>query len=311
MGQKFCTVCGAQLAGGIRFCESCGAPVEPEPSVQATASPGMNRVSGVGSNTTPAPPGTGTGKFPVTIVAGVVIVLIIAALAVLVVLPKLQDGSLTNLAGQQTPVPTTLPAPAPTTVTVVTTLAPTPPPDPFPDAYALRELFNFNEGKYASRATVYRYWMNETYQWHNDMDNRYYTEPGRPNPDYKYLLIFVNIENLGSDGYPYPKSNMIVVHNADNLYRVDTSHYLPDKAGDAKATPIEIMEVEHMSDYFNLERVEDYGYSHGTTQDFIYPGQGNAIDGYLIYKVPASLTPENTYVEIVFDGQDRAVWKLA
>jgi hypothetical protein len=308
MGQKFCTVCGAQLAGGIRFCESCGAPVEPVPPVTAAALPEMNPVTGVSPSTTPAPTGADTGKFPVKIVAGVVILLIIAALAVLVVLPKLQDGS---LAGQQTPVPTPVPTPVSTALTDVTTVVPTPPPDPFPDAYALRELFNFNEGKYASRATVYRYWMNETYQWHNDMDNKYYTEPDRPNPDYKYLLIFVNIENIGSDAYPYPKSNMITVHNGDNQYSVDTSHYLPDKAGDAKATPIEIMEIEHMSDFFNFERVEDYGYSHGTTQDFIYPGQGNAIDGYLIYKVPASLTPENTYIEIVFDGQDRAVWKLA
>ena len=142
------------------------------------------------------------------------------------------------------------------------------------------------------------------------MDNRYYTEPDRPKPGYKYLLIFVNIENIGSDGYPYPKANMIVVHNGGNIYRVDTTHYLPNKAGDKKATPVEILELESQSDYFNMERVEDYGFSHGTTQDFVNPGQGNAIDGYLIYIVPASLTPENTYVEIVFDGQDRAVWKL-
>lgn len=311
MGQKFCTACGAHVDEGKRFCESCGTPVEPTQPVQTAASSDMNPVSVSGTSTSPPPSGAGGNKFPVKIVAGIVVILIIAALVVLVVLPKVQDGSLMELTGQQTPVPTTIPTPVPTTATIVTTVAPTPTPDPFPDAYKLREVFNYNEGKYASRATVYRYWMNETYQWHNIMDNRYYTEPGRPNPAYKYLFVFVNIENLGSDAYPYPKSNMIVVHNDDNQYRVDTTHYLPDKAGDAKATAISIQELEHMSDFFNFEHVEDYGYSHGTTADFIYPGQGNAIDGYLIYKVPASLNPENTYVRIVFDGQDTAVWKLA
>jgi len=308
MGQQFCTECGAKLAKGTRFCESCGAPVEQvTPSADSSPAPGT-----IPQN--PPVPETGVpGRFPVRIIAGIIILLIIAAVAVLVLLPKLQDGTLPGLGGQQpAPTPTIIATPVPVPETVVTTALPTPPPDPFPEAYAVGELFYYNnESKYTSRATVYRYWMNETYQWHNDMDNKYYTEPGRPNPDYKYLLIFVNIENLGSDAYPYPKSNMIVVHNGGNLYRVDTSHYLPDKAGNPKATAVEIQEIEHMPDYFNFELVEDYGYSHGTTQDFVFPGKGNAVDGYLIYNVPATLSLENTYVEIVFDGQDRAVWKLA
>jgi hypothetical protein len=43
----------------------------------------------------------------------------------------------------------------------------------------------------------------------------------------------------------------------------------------------------------------------------VYPGEGNAVDGYIIYEVPASLTPDKTYVEIVFNGHETAVWKLA
>jgi hypothetical protein len=309
MGQKFCTVCGVKLTEGIRFCESCGTPVEQAAASPVSASsPVQVPSSGTGPGTIP---GGDAGKFPVKIIAGIIILLLIAAIAAVVVIPRMNIGSLPTLIGQPTPPPTTIATATPTPTAVVTTVAPTPTPDPFPDAYKLRELFNFNEGKYKSRATVYRYWMNETYHWHNDMDNKYYTEPDRPKPGYKYLLVFVNIENIGSDGYPYPKSNLIVVHNGGNIYKVDTSHYLPDKAGDPKATPIEIQEIEQQSDFFNQERVEDYGYSHGTTQDFVYPGQGNAIDGYVIYQVPASLSPDNTYVEIVFDGQDKGVWKLA
>jgi hypothetical protein len=309
MGQQFCTVCGAKITEGTRFCESCGTPVEPAPVPIPASSPGVTTpASGAGPVSSPPPVG-GAGKFPLKIVAGIVLILIIAAAAVVILLPKLNDGSLQGLPGQTTTVPTTIPTPVATPSAIATTTVPTPAPDPFPDAYPLRGIFSFNEGKYASKATVYRYWMNETYQWHNDMDNRYYMQ--RPKAGNKYLLIFVNIENIGSDGYPYPKTNMIVVHNGGNIYRVDTSHYLPNKAGDRKATPVEIQEIEQQSDFFNLERVEDYGYSHGTTQDFVFPGQGNAVDGYVIYEVPSSFKPENSYVEIVFDGQDKAVWKLA
>jgi hypothetical protein len=308
MGQQFCTVCGAKLPEGIKFCESCGAPVTPPSVSPITSTSPVQEPLPIAIPGTP--PAGGIGKFPLKIIAGLVIVLIIAAVAVVIILPKLNNGSLPALPGQSTPVPTTVPTPVATPTTIATTVATTPPPDPFPNAYKIRELFNFNEGKYKSRATVYRYWINETYHWHNDMDNKFYTEPSRPKPGYKYLLIFVNIENIGSDGYPYPKSNMIVVHNGGNIYRVDTTHYLPNKAGDKKATPVEILELETQSDYFKIERVEDYGFSHATTQDFVNPGQGNAVDGYLIYIVPDSLIPENTYVEIVFDGQDRAVWKL-
>lgn len=244
-------------------------------------------------------------------IVAVVIVVIISAAAVFALLqPALSSG--TGVLPVSTPVPVPIPTTATTDpTTIVTTTVPIPPPDPFPDSYSLREWFTYNEGKYASKATVYRYWINETYHWHNDKDNHYYTEPQRLDPSYKYLLIYVAIVNMGTTAYPYPKSNQIFVHYDGRIYMVDETHYLPDKAESVKATPIEIYEIQQQSDLFNSEFVEDYGYSHGTTSDFIYPGQSNAIDGYLIYKVPASLTVDNAYVEIIFDGDDRAVWKLA
>jgi len=308
MGQKFCTICGAALKDSIKFCENCGAAVEQTPGAPAPSpvSPSPLPVASPLPGTIPA------GNPVMKIIVGIVIVLVVLAGAVyFFVLPTLSGSDSRFPAIGGTPPTTTTPPMTmivTTPATITTTIVPTPTPDPFPDAYSVREIFSFNEGKYASKATVYRYWMNETYQWHNDMDNRYYTQ--KPKAGMKYLLVFVNIENVGSDGYPYPKSSTIQVYNNGNKYYVDTSHYLPDKAGDRKATPVGIQELEQQSDYFKMEHVEDYGYSHGTTQDFVYPGQGNAIDGYLIYEVPASLTPENTYVDIVFDGQDRAVWKL-
>jgi hypothetical protein len=309
MGQKFCTICGSVLTEGVKFCENCGAAVE-QPSPTSTPSPVSLFPL---PDSVPPPAALPKGNPMMKIIVGIVIVLVVLAGAVFfLVLPKMSGSGIPSTAPEgagftaASPSPTTVSVTTPTPV--ITTIVPTPPPDPFPDAYPVRKIFSFNEDKYASKATVYRYWVNDTYQWHSDSDNRYYTQ--KPKAGNKYLLVFVNIENIGTDGYPYPKANSIVVHNGGNVYYVDTSHYLPDKSGNRKATAIEIQELEHQSDFFNMERVEDYGYSHGTTQDFVNPGQGNAIDGYLIYEIPASLTPENTYVEIVFDGQDRNVWKL-
>lgn len=310
MVQKYCTICGAVLSEGVKFCENCGASVEKIPKAYAP--------SPVPTAPFMAAPPKGTkpkGTLPAKIIAGIIIVLVLmAGAAYFFVLPKLSGSNILPILTKETEF--TASTPSQTTVIVTThistaiptTIVPITTPIQFPDAYSIGELFNFNEGKYASRATVYRVWMNETYQWHNDIDNRYYTQ--HPKAGNKYLLVYVNIENLGSTAYSYPKSSTILLHNEGNIYTVDASHSLPDKAGDRKAKPIEILETGHQSDFFKMENVEDYGYSHGMTQDFVYPGQGNAIDGYLIYEVPASLTPENTYVEIVFAGPYRAVWKL-
>jgi hypothetical protein len=309
MGQKFCTSCGAVLSEGVKFCENCGVAVESIPTSSASSP-----VSQAPLTMADPLPGTIPKRKPdMKIIAGIVIVLVLlAGAAYIFVLPKLSGSNFLPTSPVGTKITASTPSPTTAIITTPTpfptTIVPTPTQNPYPDAYSIGKLFNYNEGKYVSRATVYRVWMNETYQWHNDMDNRYYTQ--RPKAGNKYLLVFVNIENLGTDAYPYPKSSTIFLHNGDNTYYVDTSHYLPDKAGNREARPVEILEIEQQSDYFKMERVEDFGYSHGTTQDFVYPGQGNAIDGYLIYEVPASLKPENTYAEIIFDGQDRAVWKL-
>jgi hypothetical protein len=39
-------------------------------------------------------------------------------------------------------------------------------------------------------------------------------------------------------------------------------------------------------------------------------GESNAVEGYIIYEVPESLTPEKTYVTIVLPDKNEAVWVL-
>jgi hypothetical protein len=307
MRQKFCTACGVTLSEGIKFCESCGTPVDPEitaPSPQPSASVGQEPV--ITPIVPSPPPSSGAGKVPVKIIAGIFIVLIIAAVVVLIVVPKMSIGSsqisstLTSSTGtvtSTTSIPkTTLPA----------TAAPTP--DPFPNALYLKDSFTFGEGKIASEGTVYRIWMNETYFWHNDMDNKYYIQ--KPKPGYKYLFLFINVFNKGDTRIWPPTSGNINVYYSGQKYSADPTHYLPDKSSDLKATAIEVKEIQYFPKLFGTEYVEDFGYSHGSQLAYLYPGRSNAIDGYLVFEVPASLTPEKAYAEIAFNGNTVGVWKL-
>jgi hypothetical protein len=309
MGQKFCIVCGAALSEGIKFCESCGTPVDPvtpAPAQQPSGSVIQEPVT-LPPPVSPPPPGR-TGKIPVKIIAGIVIVLIIAAAAVFVVLPKISGGSSPVSPGQVpgTGTITTPPTVAPTAVP--TTIVPTPTPDPFPNALLLKDGFPFGEGRIASEGNVYRIWMNETYSWHNDMDNKYYLQ--KPKPGNKYLFVFINVFNKGDTRVWPPTSGNVIIHYNGQEYSPDPTHYLPDKSSDRQATAIEVKEVQYFSKLFGSEYVEDFGFSHGMELAYLYPGKSNAIDGYLVFEVPASFTPEKAYAEIVFNGNEVGVWKL-
>jgi hypothetical protein len=309
MGQKFCTGCGAALSEGIKFCEICGTPVDPATPAPAQhlPSPIQPEPVTVPAVSSPPPPGR-LGKIPVKIVAGIIIVLIIAAAAVFVILPKISNGTsglspgLASVTGTITPLPT-----VPVT-TIPTTVVPTPTPDPFPNALLLKDGFPFGEGKIASEGTVYRIWINETYHWHNDMDNKYYLQT--PKPGNKYLFVFINVYNKGDTRVWPPNSGNVVVHYNGQIFSTDPTHYLPDISSDREAKPIEVKEVQYFSKLFGSEYVEDFGYSHGTQLAYLYPGKSNAIDGYLVFEVPASLTPEKAYAEIVFNGKEVGVWRL-
>ena len=184
-----------------------------------------------------------------------------------------------------------------------TTSVPTQKPDPFPDALRLKERFTFGSGNVASEATVYKYWINDTYEWHNDKDNRYYVE--KPGTGNKFLFVFVHLQNNGNTRVWFPPAGNVIVYNNGATYTEDQSHYKPDKAADEEAVPVEVKEIQYFPKLNGDEYAEDFGFSHGTELAYLYPGASNAVDGYIIYEVPQSLSPEETYVAISFNAQDR------
>jgi len=241
--------------------------------------------------------------------AGIPPLVILAGIAVIVIAIAGCTG--TNPHAGTTTLPSSTIVPVSVQQATPAHLTPAPTPDPYPHALALGQKFPFGSGKVASEATVYRYWINDTYQWLNNMDNHYYTAPDHPKPGYKYLFVFVQMTNNGNTRVWFPPSSNIMVHYNGTSYLPDPSHYLPNKGESEKETPVLITEIQYFRKLNGDEYVEDFGFSHGTRPDFLYPGKSNSMDGYIIYVVPASLTPEQTYVEIAFNGQDTGVWKLA
>lgn len=299
MGKQFCTGCGAALTGGMKFCEQCGAPVCQEdtdpilPLSPPAAAPAL---------TPPSPSPGPSKKIPVALIVGVAVVLVIAAVLAVFILPGFSSGQ-SRTSGPVTPSATTA---APVATAVATTG--TPVPDPFPNALRVKDGFPFGSGVVASEGTVYRVWINDTYQWHNDLDNHYYTQESRGGN--KYLFIFVNVYNNGTMQVWPPASSQIKVYYDGRWYSMDPTHRLPGNSKNIRDSPIEIKEVQYFSKLYGSEYVEDFGYSHGDQIGFLYPGKSNAIDGYLIYEVPASLTPDKAIVQIPFNGNDVGVWRL-
>jgi hypothetical protein len=317
---QFCRLCGKEVASYQKFCKYCGAPVgdlPPPPSPPAPPFPLSPSIPPVedpeppqfpAMGDSPKPPGIPKNTF---IIAAAVVIIIVIASMYFVVVPRVSGtmGQGTGPSASPTQVPEATTAPVMTTVPTATTV-PTPTPNPFPDAHALGTWINFSSDKTAGQGTVYKKWMNDTYQWHNDNDNQWYPQKARAGN--KYLLVFVCMVNRGDTRVWYPKAKSIIVHYNNQVFSADPSHYIPDKSGgNVKATPVEIREVQFYPKVFGAEYVEDFGLSHGTMLDFVYPGESNAVDGYIIYEVPSSLTADTSYVEIVFNSEDHAVWKLA
>jgi hypothetical protein len=306
MGQKHCTACGAVLSEGIKFCEQCGLPVVqdspaplPQPPLAAELPSGIPPA-------VLSPEGGKSIKLTIQIVA-ILFLLIAVAVAGFLFLPELlRTGTTTGpVPGSATAAETVMPI---ATGSTETTSVPAQNSDPFPYALFVQEQLPFGTGPVASEATVYKYWMNDTYQWHNDMDNRYYIQ--KPKAGNKYLFVFVHLQNNGDTRVWFPPAGSIVVSYNGATYYQDPSHYKPDKSDDPRSAPVEVREVEYFQKLNDDEYAEDFGFSHGTELAYLYPGESNAVDGYIIYEVPQSLTPEKTYVVIPFNAQDQGVWKL-
>ena len=179
----------------------------------------------------------------------------------------------------------------------------------YPDALKLKSIFTFgNDTKWTSEAAVTRIWINDTYRWYNPVESQYDTRVAPAGK--KYLFIFISMVNRGTERAPLPPQGNIYVISGDALISAYSLHPLPKQNVDSTPRIARIAEIEYSRKVYSSEMVEDYGYSHGQKLAYINPGESNAVEGYIIYEVPASMTPEKTYVTIVLPDKSQAVWVL-
>jgi len=205
---------------------------------------------------------------------------------------------------------TTIAAPVSTQMTVVTTPPPTPIPGPFPNALKIKEPYPYGSNKSISEATLYRFWINDTYQLFDLKETIYTTK--KAGAGTKYLILFLNVVNRGTDRTIPPRTSGMSVWYDGTLYYPDPTHVVPrtEKTTDSAPVILRIREIEFFHKLYGSEYVEDFGYSHGTELAYLTPGESNAIDGYIIFKVPSALTPDKAYVQVVLNSQNVAIWRL-
>ncbi len=224
--------------------------------------------------------------------------------------------AIAGCAGPSAPAPST--TTPPTTEVVTTTIppttipattAPTPTPEPFPNALPLGAVASFGNGtKWPTDVTVYKVWINDTYQRWSPDDNRYYTQPAPAGK--KYLIAFIEMVDRGTDRAPLPSEAGINILYNSEIIPPDPTHILPNQKADSPPQIVRIGEIEFIKKLYGSEYVEDFGYSHGEKLGYITPGESNAVDGYIVYEVPGTLTPETSYLRILLPSTDPAIWKL-
>jgi hypothetical protein len=204
---------------------------------------------------------------------------------------------------------TSPPVQTPTSVptTTVVKLSPTPTAVPFPNALSLNEYAAFGSADKIGQATVYGFEIKPNYNWTSPSWNsaneqaaasqplelqRGYTME-KPQESNTFLFVYVRVLNTGKNAVYAPSAKQFVLNSNGTLY-----NYSPVHGSDV------IIDKVPGTQY-------DYQIGRGGTVGYIQPGESNRADGYLIYEVPATVSPKTTYVVSNLDYQNQAVWRLA
>ncbi len=226
---------------------------------------------------------------------------VIPFLAVLLAVILLTSGcTMPGGAPAATPTPTPLPATETTVQTAVPT--PTPTPNPFPDAMAPGQFQEWQSGRMTLKGTVTKVILTDTYEWYSDSWGKWYVQDSE-NPSDKYLFVFVRLVNGGPDVGRMPSAEMFDLFSGGKEYFFDpdrSAQRVDSPFGKDTEIPIRIGGADiSEKDYYYLC---DAGY--------IRAGESNAIEGYLIYVVPADISLDDTFLRVIFNVNSTGVWNL-
>ena len=199
-----------------------------------------------------------------------------------------------------------VPVQAPLSSNTLVITSPVPTAVPFPNALGLNEYSCFGCDTREAGATVYRYEVRPHYNWTSpswnspreqaaasqplELQSGYTMEkPGEGNT---FLFVFIRVENVGTLDVNVPLAKQFVVYSEGKMYNY-TSVHSPDVI---------------------IDRVSgtQYGYhtGQGGTVGYIQPSESNRAEGYLIYEIPASFSPNTTYVVANLDNENKEQWIL-
>jgi hypothetical protein len=184
--------------------------------------------------------------------------------------------------------PAVTPTPAPMTPATTETPQVTAVPEPFPGALSLGTPYQYGRTDIAMDVTVYKVKVMNEYDWWSPQWGRYWNTT--PKSGNQFLFAFVRLIDRGTARARLPSQSMFILHGDGGSYVQTTDR--------DNSLWIKGIDVKQYDFYFN------------TTGGWIDPGESNKIEGFLLFEVPASLTPKNAYLEATFSSKAAAVWKL-
>jgi hypothetical protein len=213
------------------------------------------------------------------------LLLLVAALFVTVLLAGCSGSAPPPV--PETPAVTTEPATPPSPDTTFAPLV-TAVPELFPGALSLGIPYQYGREDIAMDVTVYKVKVMDEYDWWSPKWGRYWnTTPKKGN---QFLFALVRFIDRGTARALMPMTHTFVLRSGDGSY-VETT----DRDNSLWVKGIE---------------VKQYQYYYEDTGGWIDPGESNKVEGFILYEVPESVTPQNSYISVIFTGKASAVWKL-
>lgn len=184
--------------------------------------------------------------------------------------------------------------------------SPTPTHEPFPNALSLNTASTFGPADMTGQVMVTKYMIKPNYNWTSPSWNSPREQAAasppltlqrgynmeKPHEGTTFLFVFIRLVNTGSKAIYAPSPQQFVINGDGEVYSFRS----------VSGADVTIDGV--------LERQYDYLIGKGGTGGYVQPGESNKVEGYLIYEVPAALSPEKMYLVGNLDYQTRAVWKL-
>ena len=196
----------------------------------------------------------------------------------------------------------------PTTAVVILSLTPSanPAAAPYPNALAMKHYATFGSADKIGQATIFGFEIKPNYNWTSPswnspseqgaasppLDTQHGYNMEKPREGNTFLFIYVRVMNPGKNAVFAPSAKQFMVNSNGMFYNYSSVH----------GSDVTIDNV------FGTQY--DYQIGRGGTVGYIQPGDSNKAEGYLIYEIPATFSPNTTYVVSNLDYQNQAVWKL-